>query len=104
MQIAFGIDEDTVQHSTPLKQKQRCNSLCGVSTSVPFETVHVHVHPKVIAKKSSPKNLSAYLTDSLPTANQQVTDRLRKKKIEIVGVHTKTLPESILFFPFFFVF
>ena len=42
----------------------------------------------VIVKKSSPKNLSAdcrstvgrQVTDSLPTANQQVTDRLRKKK------------------------
>ena len=42
----------------------------------------------VIVKKSSPKNLSAncrstvgrQLTDSLPTANQQVTDRLRKKE------------------------
>ena len=42
----------------------------------------------VIVKKSFPKNLSAdcrstvgrQVTDSLPTANQQVTDRLRKKK------------------------
>ena len=42
----------------------------------------------VIVKKSSPKNLSAdcwstvgrQLTDRLPTANQQVADRLRKKK------------------------
>ena len=46
----------------------------------------------VIVKKSSPKNLSAdcrstvgrqvdrQVTDSLPTANQQVSDRLRKKK------------------------
>ena len=42
----------------------------------------------VIVKKSSPKNLSAdcrstvgrQSADSLPTANQQVTDRLRKKK------------------------
>ena len=42
----------------------------------------------VIAKKSSPKNLSVNcrpsvdreVTDSLPTANQQVTNRLRKKK------------------------
>ena len=59
MLIAFGIDKDTVQHSTPLKQKQRCNSLCRVSTSVPFETV---------------------------------------------CVHPKTLPESIMFFPFFFLF
>ena len=59
MQITFGIDKDTVQHSTPLKQKQRCNSLCRVSTSVPFETVRVH---------------------------------------------PKTLPESMLFFPFFFLF
>ena len=71
MQIAFGIDEDTVQHSTPLKQKQRCNSLCGVSTSVPFETVHVH--PMVIVKKSSPKNL---LTDRLLTVYRQLTNRL----------------------------
>ena len=59
MQIEFGIDKDTVQHSTPLKQKQRCNSLCWVSTSVPFETV---------------------------------------------CVHPKTLPETIMFFPFFFLF
>ena len=48
MLIAFGIDKDTVQHSTPLKQKQRCNSLCRVSTSVPFETVGVH--PKTLPK------------------------------------------------------
>ena len=42
----------------------------------------------VIVKKSSPKNLLAncrstvgrQLTDRLPTANQQVTDRLRKKE------------------------
>ena len=42
----------------------------------------------VIVKKSSPKNLSAdcrstvgrQSADSLPTANQQVTDRLGKKK------------------------
>ena len=42
----------------------------------------------VIVTKSSPKNLSAdcrstvgrQLTDSLPTVNQQVTDRLRKKE------------------------
>ena len=42
----------------------------------------------VIVKKSSPKNLSAncwstvgrQLTDSLPTANQQVTNRVRKKE------------------------
>ena len=58
MQIAFGIDKDTVQHNTPLKLIQRYNSLCRVSTSVPFETV---------------------------------------------GVHPKTLPESIMFFPFFFL-
>ena len=45
-QIAFGIDKDTVQHSTPLKQIQRCNSLCRVLTSVPFETVGVH--PKTL--------------------------------------------------------
>ena len=56
MQIAFGID--TVQHNT-LKLIQRYNSLCRISTSVPFETV---------------------------------------------GVHPKTLPESIMFFPFFFLF
>ena len=44
------------------------------------------VHNTVIVKKSSPKNLSAdcrstvgrQVTDSLPTANHQVTDRLRK--------------------------
>ena len=59
MQIAFGIDKDTVQHNTPLKLIQRYNSLCRVSTSVPFETV---------------------------------------------CVHPKTLPESIMFFPFFFLF
>ena len=59
MQITFGIDKDTVQHITPLKQKQRCNSLCRVSRSVPLETVRVH---------------------------------------------PKTLPESMLFFPFFFIF
>ena len=43
---------------------------------------------RIIVKKSSPKNLSAdcrstvgrQVTDSLLTANQQVTDRLRKKK------------------------
>ena len=38
MLIAFGIDKDTVQHSTPLKQIQRCNSLCRVLTSVPLVT------------------------------------------------------------------
>ena len=59
MLIAFGIDKDTVQHSTPLKQIQKCNSLCRVLTSVPFETV---------------------------------------------GVHPKTLPESMMFFPLFFLF
>ena len=48
MLIAFGIDKDTVQHSTPLKQIQRCNSLCRVLTSVPFETVGVH--PKTLPK------------------------------------------------------
>ena len=42
MHIAFGIDKDTVQHNTPLKLIQRYNSLCRVSTSVPFGTVHVH--------------------------------------------------------------
>ena len=49
---------------------------------------NLHTDVRVIAKKSSPKNLSAdcqstvgrQVTDSLPTANQQVTNRLRKKK------------------------
>ena len=50
MQITFGIDKDTVQHSTPLKQKQRCNSLCRVSTSVPFETVRVQ--PKTLPEST----------------------------------------------------
>ena len=59
MQIAFGIDKDTVKHNTQLILIQRYNSLCRVSTSVPFETVRVH---------------------------------------------PKTLPESIMFFPFFFLF
>ena len=38
----------------------------------------------VIVKKSSPKTcwptVDRQVTDSLPTANQQVTDRLRRKK------------------------
>ena len=59
MQIASGIDKDTVQHKTRLILIQRYNSLCRVPTSVPFETV---------------------------------------------GVHPKTLPEPIMFFPFFFLF
>ena len=66
MQIALGIDKDTIQHNylaymyiEPLKLIQRYDSLCRVSTSVPLETV---------------------------------------------GVHPKTLPESIMFFPFFFFF
>ena len=37
MQIASGIDKDTVQHKTRLILIQRYNSLCRVSTSVPFE-------------------------------------------------------------------
>ena len=49
---------------------------------------NIYFNSSVIVKKSSPKNLSAdcwstvgrQVTDSLPTANQQVTDRLRKKK------------------------
>ena len=48
----------------------------------------MYIKNLVIVQKSSPKNLSAdcrstvgeQVTDSLPTANQQVTDRLRKKK------------------------
>ena len=59
MQIASGIDKDTVQHNIQLILIQRYDSLCRVSTSVPFETVLVH---------------------------------------------PKTLPESIMFFPFFFLF
>ena len=51
------------------------------------KAMHINVW-LVIVKKSSPKNLSddcrstvgRQVTDSLPTANQQVTDRLRKKK------------------------
>ena len=49
---------------------------------------NIDTNVRIIVKKSSPKNLSAdcwstvgrQVTDSLPTANQQVTDRLRKKK------------------------
>ena len=49
---------------------------------------NIDTNVRVIVKKSSPKNLSAdcrstvgrQVTNSLPTANQQVTDRLRKKK------------------------
>ena len=59
MQIASGIDKDTVQHNKRLILIQRYNSLCRVSTSVPFETV---------------------------------------------CAHPKTLPESIMFFPLFFLF
>ena len=59
MQITFRIDKDTVQHSTPLKQKQRCNSLCRVSTSVPFETVHVH--PKTAELKNDRVSCKKYV-------------------------------------------
>ena len=54
----------------------------------PLSTLGRNIEKWVIVKKTSPKNLSAdcrstvgrQVTDSLPTANQQVTDRLRKKK------------------------
>ena len=59
----------------------------------------------VIVKKSSPKNLSAdcwstvgrQVTDSLPTANQQVTDRLRKKKNGLKTGSSSQLPMHTLY-------
>ena len=58
-------------------------------TKKSFLKIYPYTLISLIVKKSSPKNLSAdcqstvgrQVTDSLPTANQQVTDRLRKKKI-----------------------